>query len=138
MHVVGGGQAGRPCLFGQLPHCTVSVTSLHRVLAGAGAVPVEWRLAGLDARDVLFELLVVAAHLFDGLGATHVACHVVPPVGGVRVVHRQGTLEQLVLRPRPLRLRRRRTLVVGGHGGGLQTRAIEHRAPGGLSSEVRA
>ena len=46
-----------------------------------------------NPRDVHDELLVVAAHLLHGRAAAHVARHVVPPVRGVRIVHRQGTLE---------------------------------------------
>jgi hypothetical protein len=108
-HLGWRGQGGkhRLCVFGQLPLCAV--------LSGGSAEPVEGHPAGVDARDVLFELLVVAAHLLDGRSAAHVAWHVMPPVRGVRVVHRRATLEELVLRLRPLRLQRR-TLVVGGHG----------------------
>ena len=82
------------------------VTSLQRPRRRRGGVPVERHPAGLDLRDVADEQLVVAAHLLDGLGAAHVARHVVPPVRGVRVVHRQGALEHLVLPPRPLGRRR--------------------------------
>lgn len=78
-----------------------------------GGVPVEGHSAGLDPRDVHDEPLVGAAHLLHRRAAAHVARHVVPPVRGVRVVHRQGALEQLLLRLRPLRRRRRR---VGRHG----------------------
>jgi len=88
-------------------------TSMQRRRRRGGGVPVEGHSVGLDPRDVDDELLVVAAHLLDGRAAAHVARHVVPPVRGVRVVHRQGALEQLVLRLRPLRRRRRR---VGRHG----------------------
>jgi hypothetical protein len=74
---------------------------------GGGVPVVEGHFAGLDLRDVHGELLVAAAHLLHRRGAPHVARHVVPPVRGVRVVHRQGALEQLVLRLRPLGRRRR-------------------------------
>ena len=77
------------------PRCSVD---------GGGAVAYQWKgTAGLDPRVVHDELLVVAAHLLHGRAAAHVARHVVPPVRGVRVVHRQGALEQLVLRLRPLK-----------------------------------
>lgn len=85
---------------------SIVYTSMQRGWRRGGGVPVERHSAGLDLRDVDDELLVVAAHLLHGRGAAHVARHVVPPVRGVRVVHRQGALEQLVLRLGPLGRRR--------------------------------
>ena len=71
-------------------------------MAAGAAVGGEGHLAGLDVLDVLLQQLVVAPDLLGGLAADG-AGNVVPPVGGVLVVHGQRLLEELVLLLRPLR-----------------------------------